>query len=126
MKALENWQLGSIAQDMPLVTREARFTVGDIVRHRLFTFRGVVFDVDPEFANTDEWWEAIPDTMKPDKDQPFYHLLAETDDNSYIAYVSQQNLERDDSDLPVDHPAIPQLFSDMANGRYMLKPVHRQ
>src|SRR3546814_4069002 len=82
---------------------EARFAVGDVVRHRLFPFRGVVFDVDPEFANTEEWWESIPEAVRPEREQPFYHLLAENDENSYVAYVSQQNLEHDDTDLPIHH-----------------------
>lgn len=107
------------------VVQQARFALGDVVRHRLFPFRGVVFDVDPEFANTEEWWESIPEAVRPAKEQPFYHLLAENDENSYIAYVSQQNLERDDSDLPVHHPAIAQLFNDLEDGRYKLKPRHR-
>src|SRR6188508_3078778 len=84
----------------------ARFGIGDVVRHRLLDFRGVIFDVDPEFANTDDWYEAIPEEIRPSKDQPFYHLLAENSDSSYIAYVSQQNLLPDDSREPVNHPAI--------------------
>ena len=84
----------------------ANFSIGDIVRHRMFDFRGVIFDVDPVFANTDEWYEAIPEQMRPKKDQPFYHLLAENMESSYVAYVSQQNLVPDASDEPVDHPAI--------------------
>jgi heat shock protein HspQ len=103
----------------------ARFTVGDVVRHRLFPFRGVIFDVDPEFANSEEWWESIPEEVRPAKEQPFYHLLAENDENSYVAYVSQQNLERDDSDVPVHHPAIEQLFNAFEDGRYVLKREHK-
>ena len=103
----------------------ARFAIGDVVRHRLFDFRGVIFDVDPVFANSEEWYEAIPEEIRPDKDQPFYHLLAENGDSSYVAYVSQQNLLADDSDEPVDHPAIAGLFDAYANGRYRLKPQHR-
>lgn len=104
---------------------EARFAVGDVVRHRLLPFRGVVYDVDPEFANTEEWWEAIPEAVRPAREQPFYHLLAENDESSYVAYVSQQNLERDDSDLPVHHPAIEQLFNAFEQGRYILKREHK-
>ena len=85
---------------------KARFGIGDVVRHRLFDFRGVIFDVDPVFANSDEWYEAIPEEIRPSKDQPFYHLLAENAEQSYIAYVSQQNLIQDDSEEPIDHPAI--------------------
>src|SRR3990170_8164707 len=89
---------------VPVIT--ARFGIGELVRHRLLDFRGVIFDVDPEFANSDEWYEAIPEAIRPHKDQPFYHLLAENSESSYVAYVSQQNLVADDSDEPVDHPAI--------------------
>jgi heat shock protein HspQ len=103
----------------------ARFSIGDVVRHRMFDFRGVVFDVDPIFGNSDEWYEAIPEDIRPDKAQPFYHLLAENSDSSYVAYVSQQNLLLDDSDEPVDHPAIGGLFDAYADGRYHLKRQHR-
>src|SRR3569623_2325903 len=99
----------------------ARFAIGDVVRHRLFDFRGVVFDVDPVFANSDEWYEAIPADIRPDKEQPFYHLLAENSDSTYVAYVSQQNLEHDEPDKPVDHPAIRGLFDDYAAGRSRLR-----
>jgi heat shock protein HspQ len=109
---------------MPPVSH-ARFTIGDVVRHRMFDFRGVVFDIDPVFANSDEWYEAIPEDVRPRKDQPFYHILAENKDSSYIAYVSQQNLVVDESDEPVDHPAINGLFDDYTDGRYQLKREHR-
>lgn len=112
------------AVPMPPVS-SARFAIGDVVRHRLFDFRGVIFDVDPVFANSDEWYEAIPEDVRPRKDQPFYHLLAENAESSYIAYVSQQNLVVDDSDEPVDHPAIGGLFERYAGGRYKLKAAHR-
>jgi heat shock protein HspQ len=103
--------------DMPL----ARFAIGDVVRHKMLDFRGVIFDVDPVFANSDEWYEAIPEALRPSKDQPFYHLLAENAESSYIAYVSQQNLVRDDSDEPIDHPAIPSMFDRIEGGRYRLR-----
>ena len=103
----------------------ARFGIGEVVRHRLFDFRGVIFDVDPEFANSDEWYEAIPADLRPAKDQPFYHLLAENAEQSYIAYVSQQNLVADDSDEPIDHPAIPAMFDALENGRYRLRREKR-
>ena len=103
----------------------ARFSIGEVVRHRLFDFRGVIFDVDPVFANTDEWYEAIPEAVRPRKDQPFYHLLAENMESSYVAYVSQQNLVPDESDEPVDHPAISGLFTGFADGRYALRREHR-
>ena len=103
----------------------ARFAIGDVVRHRMFDFRGVVFDIDPIFANSDEWYDAIPEKLRPRKDQPFYHLLAENMESSYVAYVSQQNLVPDDSDEPVDHPAISWLFGDYEDGKYPLRREHR-
>ena len=108
--------------DMPL----ARFAIGDVVRHRIFDFRGVIFDVDPEFANSDEWYEAIPEALRPSKDQPFYHLLAENSEATYVAYVSQQNLIPDESEEPVDHPQIATMFDRLEGGRYRLRPEHRQ
>lgn len=103
----------------------ARFSIGDVVKHRIFGFRGVVFDIDPVFANSEEWYEAIPEQARPDKQQPFYHLLAENGESSYVAYVSQQNLAADDSDEPVDHPAITGMFGSYADGKYNLRPLHR-
>jgi len=103
----------------------ARFAIGEVVRHRLLDFRGVVFDVDPQFASSEEWYEAIPEAMRPARDQPFYHLLAENADATYVAYVSQQNLVHDDSDEPVDHPAIGTMFDSFDGERYRLRPEHR-
>jgi heat shock protein HspQ len=105
-----------------MTDRLAKFAIGDVVRHRLFPFRGVVFDVDPEFANTQEWYEAIPEDMRPPKDQPFYHLLAETEDESYVAYVSEGNLLPDDTGRPVAHPAATQIFSGFSDGHYLRRP----
>ena len=102
----------------------ALFSIGDVVRHRIFGFRGVIFDVDPVFANTEEWYQAIPEEIRPRKDQPFYHLLAENGETSYTAYVSQQNILADDSDEPVDHPAIGDIFGPYADGRYQLRREH--
>ena len=99
----------------------ARFGIGDVVRHRIFPFRGVVFDIDPVFANSEEWYEAIPEEIRPAKNQPFYHLLAENGEASYVAYVSQQNLLPDDDEGPVDHPEVRQMFSAFEDGRYVLK-----
>jgi heat shock protein HspQ len=106
--------------EMPL----ARFAIGEVVRHRIFDFRGVIFDVDPVFANSEEWYEAIPEAIRPSKEQPFYHLLAENADTAYVAYVSQQNLVVDESDEPVDHPAIATMF-DCEDGHYRLRPEQR-
>jgi heat shock protein HspQ len=100
---------------------EAKFSIGDVVRHRYFPFRGVIFDVDAEFNNTDEWYESIPEAMRPPKDQPFYHLLAENDESHYVAYVSEQNLMADETGEPVDHPQTGELFGGYANGRYALR-----
>ena len=116
-------RLPSVAQKISIPS--ARFGIGEVVRHRLFDFRGVVFDVDPVFANSDEWYESIPESIRPSKDQPFYHLLAENAETNYVAYVSQQNLVTDDSDEPVDHPAIPTMFDGLEDGRYRLRQEHR-
>ena len=99
----------------------ARFGIGDVVRHRRFDFRGVVFDVDPVFSNSEEWYEAIPEDIRPRRDQPFYHLLAENEDSSYVAYVSQQNLLPDADGGPVEHPNVTELFEDFRNGRYKMR-----
>ncbi len=109
----------------PMKPRAAKFAIGQVVRHRIFPFRGIIFDVDPVFANTEEWYEAIPEAIRPSKDQPFYHLLAENAESSYIAYVSQQNLVADESEEPVDHPAIAAFFKGFDHGRYQLRPEHR-
>ncbi len=97
--------------------REARFRIGEVVKHRLFPFRGVIFDVDPVFANTEAWWEAIPESIRPAKDQPYYHLYAENADGCYTAYVSEQNLLTDDTG-PVSHPQAQIDFLGFADGRY--------
>lgn len=99
----------------------ARFGIGDVVRHRHFDFRGVVFDIDPVFANTEEWYQAIPQDIRPEREQPYYHLLAENGENTYVAYVSQQNLVGDADGGPVEHPALSQLFDGFAGGRYRLR-----
>jgi heat shock protein HspQ len=83
--------------------RNAKYQLGQVLRHRLYPFRGVVFDIDPVFANTDEWYEAIPADVRPHKDQPFYHLFAENDETEYVAYVSEQNLLPDESGEPLRH-----------------------
>ena len=102
--------------------KTAKFSIGQVVRHKLFPFRGVVFDVDPEFSNTEEWLDAIPEPVRPDRKQPFYHLFAENSDSSYIAYVSEQNLVADDSGEPVEHPQIDLLFDETDDGSYKLRP----
>jgi heat shock protein HspQ len=106
--------------DAPLRTK-ARFAIGDVVRHKLYGFRGVVFDIDPVFANSEEWYEAIPEEDRPRREQPYYHLLAEDEDSSYVAYVSQQNLAGDIEAGAVEHPSLAQLFEDFQGGRYRLR-----
>ncbi|MFC4349635.1 heat shock protein HspQ [Kordiimonas lipolytica] len=112
-------------QHDPKVTKNPLFTIGQVVRHRYFPFRGVVFDVDAEFSNSEEWWESIPAEIRPAKEQPFYHLFAENEDSSYEAYVSQQNLVADDSDEPVNHPDVGELFGHLEKGQYELKAIPR-
>ena len=102
--------------------RTAKFHVGEVVRHRFHPFRGLVFDIDPEFANTEEWWESIPEEKRPRKDQPFYHLLAENEETEYIAYVSEQNLLVDDVNSPVRHPQIPEFFENYDPDRHAYLP----
>jgi heat shock protein HspQ len=101
--------------------RNARFQIGQVVRHRLYPFRGVIFDVDPMFSNTEEWYASIPQDVRPAKDQPYYHLLAENADTEYIAYVSEQNLEPDESDEPLRHPQVPELFEDLQDGVFRFR-----
>lgn len=104
-----------------MTIRIAKFHIGEIVCHRIHPFRGVIFDVDPVFSNTDEWWLSIPEESRPAKDQPYYHLLAENDDTTYVAYVSEQNLLPDDSGQPVSHPQVGEIFSGIKDGRYVVR-----
>lgn len=101
-----------------MAARTARFGIGDVVRHRIFPFRGVVFDVDPVFANTEDWWLAIPEDVRPRKDQPFYHLFAIGPAGPYTAYVSEQNLLPDAENGPVEHPDVARTFGEFDGGRY--------
>jgi len=105
--------------------RTAKFSIGQVVRHRLFPFRGVIFDIDPQFNNTEEWYQAIPAEVRPSKDQPFYHLLAENEETEYVAYVSEQNLLEDESGEPVRHPQLSEFFIQTADGRYTPRLRHR-
>jgi heat shock protein HspQ len=100
---------------------DAKYHLGQVLRHRKHPFRGVVFDVDAMFSNTQDWYEAIPEDARPAKNQPFYHLLAENDQSYYVAYVSEQNLVPDDTGEPVTHPDLPDLFGDFEDGRYPLQ-----
>jgi len=104
-----------------MIHRDAKFQLGQVVRHRFHPFRGVVFDVDPSFANSEEWWLAIPEDLRPDKNQPYYHLLAENSETTYVAYVSEQNLAADESGKPVGHPQVPELFCALHDGLYEVR-----
>jgi heat shock protein HspQ len=101
--------------------RQAKFRIGQVVRHRIHPFRGVIFDVDPVFANSEEWWLAIPPELRPRKDQPYYHLLAENAETTYVAYVSEQNLLPDETGKPVRHPQVGELFGTLREGCYEIK-----
>ena len=105
------------------VNKAAKFGIGQQVRHRFFPFRGIIFDVDPQFANTEEWWTSIPEEIRPVKNQPFYHLLAENEETEYIAYVSEQNLLVDVTGTPVRHPQVNQYFKgfDAKKNSYLLR-----
>lgn len=99
--------------------RRAKFSIGQVVKHRIYPFRGVIFDVDPVFANTEEWMASIPEEVRPRRDQPFYHLLAENAQTTYVAYVSEQNLLADETGKPVSHPRVPQFFKELKRGHYV-------
>lgn len=107
-------------------SKNTKYQIGQVVRHRVYPFRGIIFDVDSEFSGTEEWLQSIPADIRPERDQPFYHLLAEAEQTreSYIAYVSEQNLVRDDSGKPVNHPAAPQLFLRQRDGVYVFRTDH--
>jgi heat shock protein HspQ len=100
----------------------AKYAIGQLVRHRVYAFRGVIFDVDPQFNNSEEWWLSIPEHVRPRKDQPFYHLLAENEESSYVAYVSEQNLLPDESGQPVTHPQTSLIFESFDGHEYKLRP----
>lgn len=104
------------------VVREAKFGIGDVVAHRFRPFRGVVFDVDPTFNHTEEWWQSIPAEVRPRKEQPYYHVFAETDDSTYVAYVSEQNLVQDERAKPCRHPQLDLVFERFEDGQYIPRP----
>ena len=101
--------------------REGLYRIGQVVKHRHFPFRGVIFDVDPTFNNTEEWWLSIPEHVRPRKDQPYYHVLAENAENTYVAYVSEQNLEPDPGGGPCRHPMVTEIFGELHEGLYALR-----
>ena len=102
---------------MPI--QKAKFSIGDIVKHKHFEFRGVIYDVDFEFNNSEEWYQSIPKNVRPRKNQPFYHLFAENGHIFYVAYVSEQNLLDDSSEELPKHPEIKNLFSHFEDGRFV-------
>ncbi|EMD82889.1 heat shock protein HspQ [Pacificimonas flava] len=102
--------------------RSATFGIGDVVKHRFYPFRGIIFDVDPEFANSEEWYQSIPEDVRPIREQPYYHLLADNGQEAYVAYVSQQNLLTDEEGGEPLHPAVAEMFDRDADGRYRLRP----
>ena len=103
------------------VHKEPLFNIGDIVKHRIYPFRGVIVDVDPEFSNTEEWYQSIPAEIRPSRNQPYYHLMAENTETFYTAYVSQQNLVDDGENGPLEHPDLDEIFSGMEKGKYHLR-----
>ena len=107
-----------------MIDRIGKFRIGQVVRHRFHPFRGVVFDVDPTFGNSEEWWLAIPEPARPRKDQPYYHVLAENEQATYVAYVSEQNLLPDETGQPCRHPLVRQLFGELRAGQYELRYRH--
>lgn len=110
-----------MADGLRMKERNAKYRIGEVVRHRHYPFRGVVFDVDPEFSNTDEWWESIPEHIRPTKDQPFYHLLAENAETEYVAYVSEQNLELDTTGEPLRHPQLAEMLAADGDGGWRVR-----
>ena len=103
------------------VSKHPLFNIGDIVKHRIYPFRGVIVDVDPEFSNTEEWYQSIPVEIRPSRQQPYYHLMAENTETFYTAYVSQQNLVGDGENGPLEHPDLEEIFSGMDHGKYHLR-----
>jgi heat shock protein HspQ len=122
MQAARLFAIGSGRFYMTVMkSRTAKYAIGEVVRHRVFPFRGIIFDVDPVFANTEEWWLSIPEEVRPSKDQPFYHLLAENAETEYVAYVSEQNLLPDESRRPLRHPLVPDVFDQDESGAYKMR-----
>jgi heat shock protein HspQ len=116
---------GFLYERMTMESRIAKFGIGQVVKHRKYPFRGIIYDVDPICLNTDEWWLAIPEDIRPRKDQPFYHLFAENADTEYDAYVSEQNLLPDTSNDPVRHPQVDEMFVRSQDGAYQIKTSRR-
>ena len=94
----------------------AYFSVGDLVHHKLFDYRGVIVDVDPHLMLSDQWYEAVA-RSRPPKDQPWYRVLVH--DATHETYVAERNLETDTSSEPVHHPLIETCFDSFSDGRYL-------
>ena len=105
-------------KEIIMIKTDAKYNIGQVVKHKKHPFRGVIFDIDPIFSNTEEWWHSIPEDSRPAKEQPYYHLLAENDTTYYTAYVSEQNLLADDSGDPIQHPLINEIFSGKKGSNY--------
>jgi heat shock protein HspQ len=117
----ENLAFKSNSSKKIKVSKHPLFNIGDIVKHRIYPFRGVIVDVDPEFSNTEEWYQSIPAEIRPSRQQPYYHLMAENTETFYTAYVSQQNLVGDGENGPLEHPDLEEIFSGMDHGKYHLR-----
>jgi len=133
---LSHWAAGLVVLDtnspmgleakLPMtMSRMAKFRIGQVVKHRIYPFRGVIFDVDPVFSNTEEWWLSIPEEIRPAKEQPYYHLLAENEETEYVAYVSEQNLLADETGRPVRHPQVGEMFGGFEDGLYRMRGAQR-
>lgn len=113
------------SESASMIKASAKFKIGQVVQHRHHPFRGVIFDADAVFSNTEEWWNSIPEEIRPRKDQPFYHLFAENETSYYVAYVSEQNLLPDETGEPVDHPEVSEMFGDLEQGQYVIEPGYQ-
>ena len=94
---------------------KTRFSVGELIHHRLFDYRGVIVDVDPNFQGSDEWYESVA-RSRPPKDQPWYHVLV--DGSEHSTYVAERNLEADELLQPITHPSLGHFFSAFEHDRY--------
>jgi heat shock protein HspQ len=115
---------GTHNQNGTMKQRTAKYAIGTIVKHRVYPFRGVIFDIDHEFNNSEEWWNAIPEEVRPSRDQPFYHLFAENAETEYVAYVSEQNLLPDSSSDPLRHPQIAEVFTKTRDGQLKARSIN--
>jgi heat shock protein HspQ len=96
--------------------KTSRFSIGDLVRHQRFNYRGVIVDIDPTFQLTQEWYDAVA-SSRPPKDKPWYHVLV--DGAAHTTYVAERHLEGDENAEPISHPMLEQFFSRFEEGRYV-------